>query len=136
MIIEMGDELITYPPLAENLPAISFDNVKDINDNFKVVSSNNQEVFYTPENSKGATLPVGYYGVDTDGDGQIDTFKPGLENYDEEGDGLNQKLYDKTVEMYDYIERNLIIPVNDELNALQKVNYYGQDKNKKKEKAY
>ena len=132
VIVEMGDELITYPPLAENLPAISFDDVKDINDNFTVYNSKNQKVQYTPETSKGATLPVGYYGVDSDGDGQIDTFKPGLGNYDEEGDGLNQKLYDKTVEMYDYIERNLIIPVNDELNALQKINYYGQDKNKKK----
>ena len=132
VIVEMGDKLITYPPLAENLPAISFDNLEDLNDNFKVVSSNNQEVFYTPANSQGATLPVGYYGIDTDGDGQIDTFKPGLQNYDEEGDGLNQKLYDKTVEMYDYIERNLILPVNDDLNALQKINFYGQDKNKKK----
>tara|TARA_R110001592_G_scaffold314_1_gene1861 strand:- start:110 stop:952 length:843 start_codon:yes stop_codon:yes gene_type:complete len=136
MIIQMGKELITYPPLASNLPETSLEEInKTTANNFKVYDEVEDEYINYTVDSLAPNFKVlaGYYGVDTTGDGKIDTYKPGLENYEEGGAGLNSNMYDKTNEMYDYIERNLIIPVNETLNDLQYKNYYGKAKNQKKE---
>ena len=72
------------------------------------------------ESLQFGTIPAGYFGVDTDGDGFIDTLKKGLNNYDKKGMGANEDFYDKTSQMFDYVRRNLIDPVDKDLRNYRK----------------
>ena len=59
--------------------------------------------------------------------------RAGLNNYEEGGDGLNNSTYHNTDQMLDFVSRYLITPVDADLRDLQYKDYYGKDKNKKKE---
>tara|TARA_R100000935_G_C2840719_1_gene170780 strand:+ start:888 stop:2738 length:1851 start_codon:yes stop_codon:yes gene_type:complete len=133
--IEMGSETVTYPPLASELKAIAPSTIRETTaENFTVYDEETGEyVAYTLDNMGERGIMPGYYGVDSNGDGKIDKYSPGVENYDKDSDGLNSKLYDKTSEMYDYILRNVITPVDAELRDLQEKNYYSKKKNQKKQ---
>jgi len=77
-------------------------------------------------------IPAGFYAVDTTGDGKLDTFKPGLTDYNSDGEGANSQMYDKTSEMFDYVRRNLIDPVDQNLRKLQKEKYDLKSKKRKR----
>lgn len=163
MVASMGDKVIGYPPLISELPAvgasefesmnladnITFDNsfggqllAKNRNKNEDNVTYTKEEFFKDYLEDGYGSMPEGYYGLDTDGDGKIDTFKRGLPDDDanKEGYGLNTDYYDKTAEIFDYYERYLMDPVANTLsemyidNAPEEVKKYNNKSKSNKKK--
>jgi hypothetical protein len=134
LVMELGDKKITYPPLrSSNLlqqKTIDFDS-GNYSEEVRIDKSATAEekAMFIDE----SISPQGFYGVDTTGDGKIDMLRAGLNNYDEGGDGLNNSTYHNTDQMLDFVSRYLITPVDANLRDLQYKDYYGKDKNQKKE---
>jgi len=131
LVVEFGDRTITYPPLKgdDMLKERPFDrSTGQYAKNIQLVGANEDDM----KTANSGKIPAGFYGVDTTGDGKIDTFKPGLDNYNTGGKGANQDMYDKTSEMFDYVRRNLIDPVDQNLRKLQKEKYDEKSKKRKR----
>ena len=134
LVMELGDRKITYPPLRSSdllqQKTIDYDS-GNYSEDLKIDKSATakEKAMFINE----GISPQGFYGVDTTGDGKIDMLRAGLNNYDEGGDGLNNSTYHNTDQMLDFVSRYLITPVDADLRDLQYKDYYGKDKNKKKE---
>ena len=130
LVLTMGDKKIVYPPLRGSLKEKDYER-KSLNENVKMCRTkdngdatkyNVKSNFECNEWTKEEFLQIyneGYYGVDTDGDGLMDTFKQGLKNYEKKGRGANHDNYDTSAEMLDFVKRNLINPVSNNLMRLQ-----------------
>ena len=134
LVMELGDKKITYPPLRSSellqQKTIDYDS-GNYSEDLKIdksATAKEKALFI----NKGIS-PQGFYGVDTTGDGKIDMLRAGLNNYEEGGDGLNNSTYHNTDQMLDFVSRYLITPVDADLRDLQYKDYYGKDKNQKKE---
>ena len=129
LVVEMGDKTITYPPLKSSLKETPYTRGEgDYAKNISIDGATKEEM----DIANNGKIPAGFYGVDTTGDGKIDMFKPGLDNYNKSGAGANSNDYDKTREMFDYVRRNLIDPVDKTLRTLQKEKYDTKAKKRKR----
>ena len=122
LILELGKEKIIYPPLRSSLKQV--DNYKT-NPEYEQVLTVDEKMITDDEQKllDSGTIPKGFYGIDTSGNGKIDKILKGLGDYKEDGAGANNKYYHNTKEMFDYVKRNLIIPADKDLRQLQKSNY-------------
>jgi hypothetical protein len=129
LVVEMGDQSITYPPLRESLPERPYTRGKGEYAKNITIDGNTKEEKAIADQGR---IPAGFYAVDTNGDGKLDMFKPGLTDYNSDGEGANSQMYDKTSEMFDYVRRNLIDPVDKTLRTLQKEKYDAKSKKRKR----
>tara|TARA_R100001440_G_scaffold26542_4_gene43408 strand:+ start:7112 stop:8893 length:1782 start_codon:yes stop_codon:yes gene_type:complete len=108
--MELGDKKIQYPPLQSQLK-YSTDDLGMLNAELKAGG-------YT-----GPPMKNGQYAVDSNGDGEIDAVRTGMENLDtsfndwffDTSMGISADDFDKNQEILDYMQRYLLEPAVDTL---------------------